>query len=283
LSLRPSRLLLERYVGLDRRRALPRFRRRFSLGFAKRADRPVASRKVALFVDCFTEHFEPEVLWDAVRVLEGLGFEVQLAGNGCCGRAALSQGLIEEACAKAEHNAQILSPLLEEGLKVVGVEPSCIAALREDYRYLLSAGAPLREGVFEVMEYLAYLKREGRLDWEQIKSAKSLKIVYHGHCQQKAMGADAEIFELLKGIPALEVEVVEVSCCGMAGSFGYKREFYELSRHLGRRLASKIKSFAGEPVASGFSCRSQIRDELGIRVRHPIQIIAELLGGGHGI
>jgi len=285
LRAKPVRILMERYAGLDRRRALLHFRRRFSSKFARQVPKakPKISQKIALFADCLSEHFEPEVLWAAAKVLEGLGFEVELARNGCCGRAALSQGLIEQARAKAEHNVKILSRLIEEGVNIVGVEPSCIAALRGDYRRLLKEG-PLEEGVFEVMEYLAYLKSEGRLNWNRaLKPAEGLKVVYHGHCQQKAMGTYPEIVKLLRGIPALEVEVVEVSCCGMAGSFGYKREFYELSRYLGRRLAQKIEGAGGEPAASGFSCRSQIGDELGVRVRHPIQILAELLGGGHGV
>jgi len=288
-----ARSLLQRALGLDARRRLPAFRRRtFTAQFTSRAKgvsvAPEIDRKVALFVDCFSNYFELNVAWAAVRVLERLGVKVKLAENGCCGRAALSQGAIEEARTRALLNAERLLPLLDEGYKIIIVEPSCLAALRGEYRRLLPQedALRLREGTYEIMEYLAILQREGTLHLEEITSGVSeqaVKIVYHGHCQQKALGMNQTIVEFLGSVPGLEVEAVEVPCCGMAGSFGYKSEFYELSRHLGHRLAEQLDKYEGELVASGFSCRTQISDVTNRAVKHPIQIMEQLLGGGDGV
>ena len=276
-------------LGLDPRRALPAFQpRTFSMEFQARRGKVKSpqpqAEKIALFVDCFTNHFEPKVAWAAVRVLERLGFAVELAKNTCCGRAALSQGLLDNARQRAEQNAKRLIPLIERGYVIVGVEPSCIAALRSEYRHLLpqEAASQLQGHTFEIVEYLAHLWEQRKLRWEGLISAvndHTAKIVYHGHCQQKALGAHGTIVKFLASVPGLTVEAVEVACCGMAGSFGYKREFSQLSRHLGWQLVQQLKAREGEPVASGFSCRAQIRDLTGQAVRHPVQVLAELLGG----
>jgi iron-sulfur cluster protein len=287
-----AKRLAQNALGLDARRTLPAFRRRtFVAEFRARRGRETRSKllqlqaeRIALFVDCFTNHFEPEVAWAAVSVLERLGLSVELAENACCGRAALSQGLLDEARQRAEQNARRLVPLIERGYVVVGVEPSCIAALRSEYHHLLSqeAASRLGENTFEIMEYLVQLWKQGRLRWEELIRAtddQTAKIVYHGHCHQKALGTHSAIVEVLASVPGLTVDVVDVSCCGMAGSFGYKRDFYELSRHLGQRLVQQLQGRDEEPVASGFSCRSQIWDLTGQAVRHPVQVLAELLGG----
>jgi Fe-S oxidoreductase len=279
---------VKRALGLDARRTLPAFRRRtFSDEFrARKKSTKPQTEKVAFFVDCFTDHFELEVAWAAVRVLERLGIDVALAENGCCGRAALSQGLIDGARTRAELVAETLLPLIEQGHAIVGVEPSCMTALRSEYHHLLrpETASRLREGVFEVMEYLAHLRNQNRLSWDALireSDAPVVSVIYHGHCQQKALGTDEAIIELLRSVPGLTLDVVDVSCCGMAGSFGYKREFYELSQHLGRGLVRQFEGRDGELIASGFSCRAQIRDLTGRPVRHPVQVLADLTGGVH--
>jgi iron-sulfur cluster protein len=277
---------VKRALGLDARRAPPAFRRRTFTDEFRARKKPTKPQtgSVVFFVDCFTDHFEPEVAWAVVRVLEKLGIDIALAENGCCGRAALSQGLIDGARTRAERVAETLLPLIEQGYAVVGVEPSCMAALRSEYAHLLpqETASRLREGVFEVMEYLAHLRNQNKLSWDTLireSDARALSVIYHGHCQQKALGTNGAIVELLGSVPGLNLEVVDVSCCGMAGAFGYKREFYELSHHLGRRLARQFEGRDGELIASGFSCRSHIRDLTGRPVRHPVQVLADLSGG----
>jgi len=281
----PGRRLVARALGLDPERTLPKFARPTFRAQARTRPRSQRQRLgavdgVKLFVDCFTNHFEPGVGLAALRVLERLGVRVELARNVCCGRAALSQGLLERARALANENARRLLPELREGETIVGIEPSCVAALRSEYRHLLppKEAEGLRERVRDVMEFLAEPEISRRLS-ELLPSEEPKKVVYHGHCQQKALGSHGAIVALLRDLPGLEVQTVEVACCGMAGSFGYKREFAALSRHLGRRLVGLVEAQGqgGEPVACGFSCRSQLRDLGGLRARHPVQILDELL------
>lgn len=300
LNSRFGKSLAERTWGLSPQRTLPPFARPTFRARIRSRSRsqprpqrpaPAATLSVQLFVDCFTNHFEPEVGLAAVRVLERLGVEVEPAENVCCGRAALSQGLVERARRLARENARRLLPGLREGGVLVGLEPSCVTALRSEYRHLLppEEARELRERTRDVMEYLAELRAAGRISEEPFvtpaaaaQKAAQKEVVYHGHCQQKALGIHAGIVAFLQSLPGLEVKAVEVGCCGMAGSFGYKREFYALSRHLGRRLAELLEAEGGEPVTCGFSCRSQVRDLLGRRVRHPVEILEELVSRSQG-
>lgn len=279
-----TRRLAARCLGLNAHRHLPAFQRpTFVAGFRKRpvgSDSPqIRAGSLALFPDCFTNHFEPEVARSAVRLLGLLGIRVELAKSGCCGRAALSQGLVDRARALARRNVERLLTLREQGVRIVGVEPSCVAALRSEYRHLLpdEPTSRLGHGVFEVMEFLARLQSEDALSWPKHAATGTEKIVYHGHCQQKALGVHDDVVGFLRSVPGLEAETVDVSCCGMAGSFGYQRDFSSISRHLGRELARQLNERGGVIVASGFSCRAQIRELTGRDVLHPVQILARLL------
>lgn len=275
------RILLERLFGIDRRQVLPTFQRQTFVRWFKRrrnSEPNACGRRVAFFYDCFTNHFEPDVAIAAVRVLERSGVSVQLASRCCCGRTLMSQGLIEEARKRAEYNVARLSKLINNGYDIVGIEPSCISAIKENYHHLLKGDtveAVVRNS-YEIMEYLALLHREGQLKWDFSHKPK-MKLVFHGHCQQKATGGNETVIEFLRSFPNFDVQVVEVSCCGMAGSFGYKKDYTELSRHLGRKLSQKLEALEGQILASGFSCRAQIQEGTEKTAIHPIQIIERLL------
>jgi len=277
------RILLERLFGIERSRRLHAFQRQTFVQWFKRRrssalNVSIGGRRVAFFWDCFTNHFEPDVAIAAVRVLERSGIKVQLAQRRCCGRALISQGLIDEARKKAAYNVAQLSKLINNGYDIVGVEPSCISAIRENYHHLLKDDAveTVVRNSYEIMEYLALLYREGKLKWD-FKHKSEMKLVFHGHCQQKASGGNAAVIELLRSLPHLEMQIVEVSCCGMAGAFGYKREYIELSRHLGRRLFKKLEALEGQILTGGFSCRAQIQEATERTAIHPIQLIERLL------
>ncbi len=294
LGSRIGKLLAARLLDLDPRRRPPKFARptfraraRMRSRSEQKTSTATTTEGVKLFVDCFINHFEPEVGLATLRVLERLGVRVELAENVCCGRAALSQGLLDRARSLAKANARRFLPELRGGATIVGIEPSCVAALRSEYRHLLPAeeARPFEERVLDVMEYLARPEISERLSrllpgGPENGREKGKQIIYHGHCQQKALGVHREIVAFLQSVPGLEVKAVEVACCGMAGSFGYKREFSELSRHLGRRLTRLVEAQEGEPTACGFSCRTQLRDLLGLRVRHPVEILEEILSQG---
>lgn len=241
-----------------------------------------APGRVAVFVDCFTNHNLPQIGRAAVEVLESAGVEVILAHNACCGRAALSQGLLVKPRKWAATNIAELGGLVDQGYDIVFIEPSCLSAVRDDYAPLLrptGAAAELlgrvQERCYDITEYLVLLSRAGRLALSFASTPGTY--VVHGHCHQKSLGVGSYPAELLRLIPGVTVHEVEALCCGMVGSFGYKKEYSSLSKALGARLFEQIDRYEGEVATCGISCRSQIEMGTGRRVVHPVEVLAERL------
>ncbi len=247
------------------------------------AEAPGPTGRVALFVDCFMNHNLPQVGQAAVEVLEHAGLEVIVAHNSCCGRAALSQGLLDKPREWAVKNIAQLGSLVDQGYEVVFIEPSCLSAVRDDYARLLEAmtyrsddrGRHVAEHSYDITEYLVMLARAGRLNL-RLETLPETYVV-HGHCHQKSLGIGSYPAELLRLIPGVTVNEVEVLCCGMVGSFGYKKEYSTLSRAIGAQLFERLKAHPGDVAACGISCRSQIESGTGRRVVHPIEVLARAL------
>ncbi len=279
----PVRWLLHRVLGIHGNRPLPPFAREtFDRWFASRTGRRSASRegRVLLFNDCYMTYNYPEIGKAAVRVLEAAGFEVVLAEKKCCGRPLISKGLLQEARANAAANVDLLSRYAAEGTPIVGCEPSCILTFREEYPDLLDdpRAAALAKGTFMIEEFLLDLHRRGALNLRFTNGARSL--LFHGHCHQKALIGSGPSLDVLRLLPGARVEEVDSGCCGMAGSFGYEQEHYDLSLAIGnRRLfpAVKAKGPEWEIVASGVSCRQQIPHGTGRRARHLVEVLADAL------
>jgi len=228
-----------------------------------------ASREVALFADTFNAHFEPENLHDAVEVLSRLGYRVTLLGPAtgsrplCCGRTFLSAGLVEEARTEARRVLAATAPLLDRGVAIVGLEPSCLLTLRDEFLSLLP-GAETERLASSALLFEEFLAREaaaGRIGGP-IASSRG-RVLLHGHCHQKAFAAMGAIQDTLALVEGLEVETVESSCCGMAGAFGYAADTYEVSLAMGElSLLPAVRKAAPDTLiaADGFSCRHQIRD-----------------------
>jgi Fe-S oxidoreductase len=253
-------------------------------GAATAAPAPANVRdRAALFVDCFVNHNLPEVGKVAVELLERAGVEVVLAHNSCCGRPAMSQGDLAHPRAWAVANLGELGRLIDEGYDIVCVEPSCLSALRDDYRRLLETTpladepriAALEQHSFDVTEYLLLRAREGRLRL-RLGSLDETFIV-HGHCHQKSLGLGSVPAELLRLVPGATVVEVEALCCGLVGSFGYKAEYSALSRAIGAQLFDRIGEHEGQVVACGVSCRSQIEHGTGRPVVHPVEVLHRAL------
>ncbi len=265
-----------RVLGLDRRRSLPEWRRKTL------ADR-LASRDgdALIFNDTFTNHHDPEIGTAAAGVLRAAGLAVGLAPNVCCGRPAISMGLLGKARALAAANAEALLPAAESGKKILFLEPSCLSAVREDAPDLL--GGELREKARRVAEASVLFEEhlEGELASGRAKLALKpgpAKVVLHGHCHQKAMGAVAPAAALLSRIPGCAVSTPDFGCCGMAGSFGYVH--YDVSKAIAElRLLPALRSMGeGTAVAAaGTSCRHQIADLAGVRALHPAELLRSLL------
>ena len=281
-SIPGSRWLLHSLVGIDKRRPLPPFASpTFTQWFQRRGESSPGPRgPVALFADTFMTYHYPEVGIAATKLLEGLGYQVILADSGCCGRTFLSKGFVREVADRARVAVDRLSRHVEAGIPIVGCEPSCLLTLRDEYRDLVDG--PGAEAVarqcFLLEEFL--LDRHQRGDLPLALRPVERRVLVHGHCHQKALVGTRPTIEALRLIPGLIVEEVDSGCCGMAGSFGFESEHYDLSVAIGRqRLFPAIEKapVRTEIVASGVSCRQQILHGTGRQAKHPAQVLAEVL------
>jgi Fe-S oxidoreductase len=268
-------------LGIAPQRSLPTFARQtFSHWFARRPRRPQAARhgQVVLFHDTFLEYNCPEIGQAAIQLLEEAGFDVVLVARKCCGRPAISKGLLERARVDARHNIAVLLPYAQRGIPVLGIEPSCILTLREDYLDLVpGAEATLvAQQVLTIEEFLYQLHRRGELDLEFTTAQK--RLLLHGHCHQKALVGTAPALAVLRLPPAYEVQEIPSGCCGMAGSFGYEAEHYDISMRIGNQRLFPAVTAADpgvEIVADGISCRQQIAHATGRQPRHVVEVLWE--------
>jgi FAD/FMN-containing dehydrogenase/Fe-S oxidoreductase len=270
----------ERFLGLARSRPLPRWQRD---PYRESAD-DMAQAEAVLFADTFNRYFEPENLRAARDVLRRAGVRLAEAQppSGqrplCCGRTFLAAGLVEEAKVEMRRTLAALTPALEAGALIVGLEPSCLLTFRDEAPSLLGneAAARLADQALLLEEFIARRLDEERFDLP-LAPLPSTKALLHGHCHQKAFAAMAPVERVLGLIPNLEVETIASSCCGMAGSFGYQAETAEVSLAMAElSLLPKVRA-AGEDsviVADGTSCRHQITDGAGREPLHVARLLA---------
>jgi len=262
-------------AGIDPRRSLPKVT---GNTFSKRfPDLPQGAgpARVALFNDTWNEYQRPEIGEGAVRLFAAAGAKVDLPRVVCCGRPMLSEGLIDDARRNARRNLDLLYPLVERGVPLVGLEPSCILTIRDDYKKLL----PDDERV-EKLAGATRLFEEALLELDaELPLKAGSPALLHGHCHQKALVGTGPTQEALALSPGADVEVVDSGCCGMAGLFGYEAGHYEVSMKMGeRRLFPAVREAEGRVVvAPGTSCREQILGGTGRRALHPAEYLAQLL------
>jgi FAD/FMN-containing dehydrogenase/Fe-S oxidoreductase len=296
--------LSEKLLGLSAKRSLPKWRSDAFLkiplnsplkkggarGNFQRGGGPDVTSpagEAALFVDTFNNYFEPENARAALAVLQAAGYSVHLlhAVDGarplCCGRTFLSCGLVDEARHEAQRMVDALKPYVERGVPIVGLEPSCVFGLRDEFLSMLPGGetAKLAMNAFSFEEFLAREHEAGRCKLD-LKPLPQKKALLHGHCHQKSFAVMPAVHRVLKLIPGLEVEVIESSCCGMAGSFGFEAEHYEASMAMaGLALLPRLRQADADTliVAGGTSCRHQIRDGTGRDALHVARVLQQAL------
>ncbi|OSO93778.1 (4Fe-4S)-binding protein [Halorubrum ezzemoulense DSM 17463] len=276
----PARSVLERTLGVDSRRELPRFERE-SLAdwFADRGSRvdPDAAReRVTLYPDAYTNYVRTERGKAAVRVLESLGVHVDVPAAGESGRAPLSQGMVATARSNAEAVYEALAPAVAAGRDVVVIEPSDLAMFHREYGRLLPTEEheALKERSYEVMEYVYGLLENGA-DLGALPDGDGERIAYHSHCQQRTLDLEPYTTAVLDDA-GFDVVTSDVECCGMAGSFGYKSEYYDLSVDVGETLADQFttdETADRTVVASGTSCLEQLDALLTRRPAHPVRLL----------
>ena len=246
-------------------------------------------REVAFLADTFNTYFEPDNLNAAVEVLERLGYRVTIATAAsekrplCCGRTFLAAGLVDEAKAEARRTLDALVPLIERGVPVVGLEPSCLLTLRDEYLVmgLGEQAEKLSKQAFLLEEFLAREIDAGRIKGPIGKMSGELRL--HGHCHQKAFGIVPDVQKALGLVEGLDVKVIESSCCGMAGAFGYGAETHAASMAMGElALLPAVRAAKPETriAADGFSCRHQIVDGTGRQAEHVAVILRDAIRAG---
>ena len=285
---RLSKWLAEKFIGVDRRREMPTFvRPTFTQWFRKSHNRTsaperiTAANKVVLFADTFMNYSEPAIGKAAVEVLEALGFTVILPEKKCCGRPLISEGMLDRALENARYNIASLQQYADEGVPIIGCEPSCTSTLTDDYVELINTPAAKRvaEATCSFEEFIAQLHENGALSLTFTDEARD--ILLHGHCHQRALVGIQPTVEMLSLPPAHDVTVLDSSCCGMAGAFGYEKAHYELSMKIGElRLFPTVREkLAGNVTLSapGFSCRHQLEHGTGVLPKHPIEVLREAI------
>jgi FAD/FMN-containing dehydrogenase/Fe-S oxidoreductase len=267
------RWLNQKVTGIDARRPVPRWRKRTlrDLGGSR------TGGAALLFVDTFTNHYDPEIGVAALELMEKAGVAASLAPNVCCGRPLISQGLLGEARELARENTARLYQTAQQGTPLVVCEPSCLSALREDAPDLLRGEEQERA---RAVGRAAVLVEEYLLGLPLAFHEGPSEIVFHGHCHQKSMGLAVPALELLGKVPGARITALDSGCCGMAGSFGYVH--YDVSRLIGERrlLPAARKLDAGAVlVAAGTSCRHQVHDLAGVAAVHPAVLLRGLVKG----
>ena len=276
--------LTEKLFGLSKERKLPVWHG----GYVAPSDTPDSNRPVVVLLsDTFNRNFEPDNLYAARELLDQLGYEVIEAASQdgsrpvCCGRTFLAAGLVDEARVEAARFIEAVLPWVKKGYPVVGLEPSCLLTLRDEFLALLPGedASLLAAHAYLFEEFIEKEISEKRLS-PKFKPANGLKVMVHGHCHQKAARAMGPVESILRRIPGLEIEIIESSCCGMAGHFGYQAETVEISKAMGElSLLPAVRSATPETriVADGTSCRHQIADSSTRQAEHIAVILAEHL------
>jgi anaerobic glycerol-3-phosphate dehydrogenase C subunit len=278
--------VMDKLLKIDKRRNLPLLAKAtFATWFKKRGSKPnyqgnnVKKGQVVLFHDTFMNYNEPQVGRAMIDLLEAAGFHVTLADKVCCGRPMISNGMLEKARQNAKINVDKLYPHARNGVPIIGAEPSCLLTLRDEYPDLLLTheSKVVAENSFLIEEFLVKLHNDGQLNLRFKETPE--RVLFHGHCHQKALTGTRASIEALKLVPGLQIDEVDAGCCGMAGAFGYEKEHYEMSMAIGeRRLFPSVRSAVNSRIAiTGVSCRSQVRDGTGRRPEHVVEILRDAL------
>ena len=269
------------------RKTLPKWfksRRKFSGSLITKGQQErgllMNGRTVVLFNDTFMNYNYPQVGQAAVELLEAAGFQVELANARCCGRPMISNGMLEEASANARYNVDLLHTYVDQGIPIIGCEPSCLLTFRDEYPELLNdaKSRQVAEHAYLIDEFLMMLQENGELDLVFQDVPK--KVLFHGHCHQKALVGTSSSLGALRLPPGNQVEQTNAGCCGMAGAFGFARDHYDVSMKIGEHAlfpAVNAKDTEWEVAVTGVSCRQQIEDGTGRRARHLVEILRDAL------
>ena len=276
--------LVTNALGVHPERTLPELANQtFTAWYKNRKPRETTpgTRQVVFFHDTFLEHNHPQIGKAAIKVLESAGYTpIILKNKKCCGRPAVSKGLLDEAKKLAQHNIKILAPYAEKGIPIIGCEPSCMTMLVNEYQDFVpgKTSEKVAEMSMCIDRFLVNEHQAGNLHLTFDDTPR--QVVFHGHCHQKANFGTGDTIKMLNLIPNCMVEEIDSGCCGMAGSFGYEKEHYDLSIELAEMsLAPAVRKDDPDAIicATGTSCRDQIEHTTDRISLHPIEVLANAL------
>jgi glycerol-3-phosphate dehydrogenase subunit C len=274
---KPIRAAVEKTIGVHRRAPMPKFAGRTFQSWARKHDAPKLDRSVVYFHGCSTNFFEPDLGAKTVAVLEHNGFNVIVPrGQGCCGLPLQSNGLFDNATGYVERLVAELAPYAREGYDIVATSTSCGLMLkREAYEILGMESDDLRvvsERMYDICEFLLDLHERGELETDL--SAVRMKVPYHVPCQQRGHEMGKPAVDLFRLIPELHVVDTQRACCGIAGTYGLKKEKYDIAMEVGRHLFEDVTRMEPEvSVCDSETCRWQIEHGTRIRSVHPIELL----------
>jgi Fe-S oxidoreductase len=282
--------MIKRFSGFAIKRSMPTlYKTSLKKWYKKRkpannGDGVAKSKKVYLFCDEFTNYNDTEIGIKAILLLEKLGYEVIIPEHEESGRAWMSKGLLRKAKVIANKNIALLNKIITAETPLIGIEPSAILTFRDEYIDLaddanFDAAKELSKNVFIIDEFIASEIDKGNIQKDSFTTQKR-HIKLHGHCQQKALSSVAPSVKMMSLPENYSVEVIPSGCCGMAGSFGYEKEHYDLSMKIGELvLFPTIRSKAADVIiaAPGTSCRHQVKDGTGEKALHTVEVLYEAL------
>ena len=286
LANRPIRRMMELSVGIHHSAPFPKFSRRtFQSAWKRRQKRPGAGGSAALpgpdkavvyFHGCAVNYYEPEVADAAISILERNGWQVIVPPQVCCGLPLISNGIYGEARGKANHNLKILAEYARKGYKIVGTSTSCTHTIKAEYREMLDIrdddAEVVANATWDICEFLLDLHDQGKLDTHFGPLDEDLP--YHAPCQLRSHGIGLPAMDLFALVPRLRARDMDHDCCGIAGTYGMKKEKYGIGMAVGAPLFDKVRaSGAPEAACDSETCRWQIQSATGVRTRHPVEIL----------
>ncbi|MBR4756239.1 MAG: anaerobic glycerol-3-phosphate dehydrogenase subunit C [Bacteroidales bacterium] len=277
----PVKGAMDTVLGVDRHRTFPKYQGKGFRGwFRKEAAgaQKAFSRKVAFFHGCSTEFQHPEVGKAFVKVMNAIGYGVELMDEKCCGVAMISNGLWNSARRHARHNVKVISKAVDAGLPIVGVSSTCMFTMRDEYPEVLEIdNSAVRDSITLAEKFIFELVDGGRAKLV-FKEDYRARIAYHIPCHLEKLGWSLFTKELMTMIPGVTFTVLDSGCCGIAGTYGFKKENYKYSQEIGRHLFEQIKSLSPDYVCCECeTCKWQIEMSTGYTVLNPIVILADAL------
>ncbi len=279
--------IAKQIFGISKKRSIPRLQQNTLYKWYSKHQKQLKFRgsikgELYLFVDEFTNYYDVEIGKDAIELLHGLGYDVHIVDHEESGRSFISKGMLDEAKVVIDKNISTFKDIVTKKTPLVGIEPSAILGFRDEYLRLAKdkeAAQTISKHVFTLDEFISKEIDKGNITYEQfVKHHKQIKI--HGHCHQKALSSTSHTFKMLSLPQNYQVTIINSGCCGMAGSFGYEKEHYDISMKIGEEsLFGKIRNTEESVViaASGTSCRHQIKDGVGRDSKHPVSILRNAL------